>query len=167
MPPIQRLAIALKHPLRVRILSALVAGDSSATRLSRQLGDVSVGDASYHLNVLADECRLIDRVKSRPVRGAVEHFFRLKPGVTLAVDPVTVDQRGMIEIENALQKAITRVKRAERGSQQRLGSSDSTAMGAAVAVAVIQTVIPSERRELGSGAADGIAGGFGTLRGAG
>jgi hypothetical protein len=110
---------------------------------------------------------LIDRVRSRPVRGAVEHFFRLKPGVALAVDPVTVDQRGMLEINDALQRAIIRVKRAEQRSRQRLGSPDSTAMEAAVALAVIQTVNSSELGELGLGTEDGFAGGFGTFRGAG
>lgn len=79
LSPIRRLAIALGHPLRVRILSALVAGEGSATTLSRQFGDATVGDVSYHLGVLADDCDLIERVRAEQVRGALESFFRLKP----------------------------------------------------------------------------------------
>jgi DNA-binding transcriptional ArsR family regulator len=79
LSPIRRLAIALGHPLRVRILSALVAGEGSATTLSRQFGDATVGDVSYHLGVLADDCDLIERVRSKQVRGALENFYRLKP----------------------------------------------------------------------------------------
>jgi DNA-binding transcriptional ArsR family regulator len=83
LSPLRRLAIALGHPLRVRILSALIAGEGSATTLSRQFGDVSVGDVSYHLGVLADDCELIERVRAQQVRGAMESFFRLKPGSSL------------------------------------------------------------------------------------
>jgi DNA-binding transcriptional ArsR family regulator len=161
VPPVQRLAIALKHPLRVRILSALVAGDRSATQLSGQLGDVSVGDASYHLNVLAKECRLVDRVRSRQVRGAVERFFRLRPGVLFAVDAVTVDQRGMTEIDEALEEAIARIKGAELSSRYRLESTDTTGVEVAVAVAAIQT----KARERCVGSEAGSTGGFGALRG--
>jgi Helix-turn-helix domain len=165
VPPIQRLAIALKHPLRIRLLTALVGGDRSATQLSRQFGDVSVGDASYHLSVLADECRLIDRVRSRQVRGAVERFFRLKPEIVLAVDSVTVDQRGMAEIDEALEEAITRVKRAELKSRHRLESLGHSAVGAAIVVAAVQTTRTSELRSQGMDGDDGSTEGSGALRG--
>jgi DNA-binding transcriptional ArsR family regulator len=164
VPPVQRLAIALKHPLRARLLTALVGGDGSATQLSRQFGDVSVGDASYHLSVLADECGLIDRVRSRQVRGAVERFFRLRPSVVLAVDSVTVDQLGMAEIDEALEEAIARVKGAELKSRHRLESLGHAATGAAIVVAAIQTRtsgLPSQ----GVDRDDGSIEGSGALRG--
>jgi DNA-binding transcriptional ArsR family regulator len=80
LTPMRRLAVALGHPLRVRILSALVAGDGSATTLAGQFGDATVGDVSYHLSVLASDCELIERVRAQQVRGAVESFYRLRPG---------------------------------------------------------------------------------------
>jgi DNA-binding transcriptional ArsR family regulator len=138
LPLVQRLATALKHPLRVRILSALIAGDSSATRLSREFGDVSVADAYYHLKILADECRLIDRVESRPVRGAVERFFSLRPGVTLAIRPVVVDERGVAEIGAVLQETMSRIKGVEKGCRSRLelqGSPGFRAVFGAAAIA--------------------------------
>jgi DNA-binding transcriptional ArsR family regulator len=78
-----RLAIAMGHPLRLRILSAMVAGEASAASLSRQFRDVSVSDVAYHVRVLAEDCDLIELVRSRPVRGAMESFYRLKPGAEL------------------------------------------------------------------------------------
>jgi len=77
--PVGRLAHALSHPLRLRILVSLATGEASATTLSNRFGDVAVGEVSYHLAVLAEDCRLIERTWSRPVRGATETFFRLRP----------------------------------------------------------------------------------------
>jgi DNA-binding transcriptional ArsR family regulator len=82
--PVDRLAIAIGHPLRLRILSALVAGEGSAATLSRQFHDVQLSDVAYHLRVLADDCELIEMTRSRPVRGAMESFYRLKPDTDLA-----------------------------------------------------------------------------------
>src|SRR4029077_6342652 len=157
-----RVGIALTHPLRVRILFALAAGEGSATRLSNQFGDASVSDVSYHLGVLADDCDLVEQVRVRPVRGAMENFYRLKraadltdiqlppvvsqalrvelfsffvdaalasldAGVlddedetTFSARPVTVDQRGMAEINRALREALGAVQQAEKESRRRL-----------------------------------------------
>ncbi len=184
--PIQRLAIALGHPLRVRILSALIAGEGSATSLSRQFGDASVGDVSYHLGVLADDCELIECVRSQQVRGASESFFRLKPGsslgqiklpqtivqglraelfrtfveaavaaldagsldsgddTTFSAKPVTVDQQGLAEINQALREAMERVKRAEAESRRRLKrKSLAGAVNAVVGAAAFQAATPA------------------------
>lgn len=76
---IARFAGLLRHPLRVRLMRALAAtGPSSATVLSDQLGDVSVGDCHYHLKTLR-EGGVIKLVDSRSVRGATERIYRLAP----------------------------------------------------------------------------------------
>jgi DNA-binding transcriptional ArsR family regulator len=189
LSPMRRLSIALGHPLRIRILSALVAGEGSATTLSRQFGDVTVGDVSYHLGVLADDCDLIERVRSRQVRGALESFFRLKSGsdleriqlprpivqglraelfrtfvdaavaaleagsldaggdTTFAAKPVTVDEQGMAEINEALREAMQRVKRAEADSRRRLKHKGSTGVSAVVGAAAFQAAMPPEPEE--------------------
>ena len=189
LSPMRRLSIALGHPLRIRILSALVAGEGSATTLSRQFGDATVGDVSYHLGVLADDCDLIERVRSRQVRGALESFFRLKPGsdleriqlpqpimqglraelfrtfvdaavaaleagsldagddTTFAAKPVTVDEQGMAEINEALREAMQRVKRAEADSRRRLKHKGSTGVSAVVGAAAFQAAMPPEPGE--------------------
>ena len=189
----RRLAIALGHPLRVRILSALIAGEGSATTLSRQFGDVSVGDVSYHLGVLADDCELIERVRAQQVRGALESFFRLKPGsslgpiqlpqpimeglraelfrtfvdaavaalkagsfdagddTTFAAKPVTVDQQGLAEINEALREAMERVKRAEAESRRRLEKRSTEPVSAVVGAAAFQAAAPPEAGEWRTG----------------
>jgi DNA-binding transcriptional ArsR family regulator len=76
---IARLASVLNHPLRIRLLLALAAsGLGSATVLSIQLGDVSVGDCHYHLTTLEDG-GFIKLARSRSVRGATERVYRLAP----------------------------------------------------------------------------------------
>lgn len=193
LSPMRRLAIALGHPLRVRILSALIAGEGSATTLSRQFGDVSVGDVSYHLGVLADDCELIERVRAQQVRGALESFFRLKPGsslgpiqlpqpimeglraelfrtfvdaavaalkagsfdagddTTFAAKPVTVDQQGLAEINEALREAMERVKRAEAESRRRLEKRSTEPVSAVVGAAAFQAAAPPEAGEWRTG----------------
>lgn len=81
---IARLASLLSHPLRIRLMLALAAtGPSSATVLSLQLGDVTVGDCHYHLRTLKDG-GVIKLVRSRSVRGATERVYRLVPRTPVA-----------------------------------------------------------------------------------
>ncbi|HEU5063941.1 MAG TPA: winged helix-turn-helix domain-containing protein [Solirubrobacterales bacterium] len=76
--PLDRVLRALNHPIRRRILRALVDGEASASRLSRQL-QVNLGVVSYHLNhVLSRECEVVELTKTVPRRGALEKFYRLR-----------------------------------------------------------------------------------------
>jgi DNA-binding transcriptional ArsR family regulator len=190
--PVSRLAIAIGHPLRVRILSALIAGEASATTLSRQFADVHLSDVAYHLRVLADDCELIELVRSRPVRGTMESFYRLRPGAdlsgiqlpqpvmqglraelflnfvqtaiaamdsgsldggegtTFSATPVTVDRRGMEEINEAMREAMERVQRAEAESRRRLKRRRAGAVSAVVGAAAFQTAMPGGAAEAAS-----------------
>jgi DNA-binding transcriptional ArsR family regulator len=65
---------ALSHPLRQRILSALNQRVASPAELSEEL-DESLGNVSYHVKILA-ELEAIELVRTAPVRGALEHFYR-------------------------------------------------------------------------------------------
>jgi DNA-binding transcriptional ArsR family regulator len=69
-----RLIKALGHPLRQRILIALNTKVASPSELSKELGE-PLGNVSYHVKILS-ECEAIELVKTAPVRGAVEHFYR-------------------------------------------------------------------------------------------
>lgn len=69
-----RLIKALSHPLRQQILYTLGEGIASPNELSKRLGE-PLGNVSYHVKILA-ECDAIELVKTAPVRGAVEHFYR-------------------------------------------------------------------------------------------
>jgi hypothetical protein len=69
-----RLVKALGHPLRVQALQILNLRTASPNELANEMG-VGVSLLSYHVRVLCElEC--IDLVKTEPVRGAVEHFYR-------------------------------------------------------------------------------------------
>jgi DNA-binding transcriptional ArsR family regulator len=69
-----RLMKALSHPLRQRILQALNQRVASPAELSEELGE-SLGNVSYHVKILA-ELEAIELVRTAPVRGALEHFYR-------------------------------------------------------------------------------------------
>lgn len=76
--PLDRVLRALNHPIRRRILRALLDESKSASGLSKQLG-VSLGLISYHLNQVLDrECEVVELVEMVPRRGAMEKFYRLK-----------------------------------------------------------------------------------------
>ena len=70
----QRLIKALAHPLRERILQALNETVASPAQLARALNE-PLGNVSYHVKILL-ECEAIELVRTAPVRGAIEHFYR-------------------------------------------------------------------------------------------
>ncbi len=69
-----RLAKALAHPLRFRILIKLNERAASPSDLAGQL-DAPLGNVSYHVQVLLAQ-GAIELVGTRPVRGALEHIYR-------------------------------------------------------------------------------------------
>lgn len=72
----RRLIKALAHPVREHILAVLNERIASAREIGEELGaDVS---SFYHHIELLEELGCIERVESRPRRGAREHFFRAK-----------------------------------------------------------------------------------------
>src|SRR3954462_2219685 len=69
------LAKALSHPLRQRILERLsVGGEASPTQIARLL-DARLPHVAYHVHVLL-ELNCIELVRTRQVRGALEHYYR-------------------------------------------------------------------------------------------
>ncbi len=69
-----RIAKALTHPLRARILTRLGERVASPGDLATELGE-PLGVVSYHVRMLRDyEC--IELVRTEPVRGALQHFYR-------------------------------------------------------------------------------------------
>lgn len=72
--PDATLGAAVAHPLRCRCLAILADRVASPAEIARQLG-LDVSKIGYHVTALA-EAGLIEEVGQRPVRGAVEHFYR-------------------------------------------------------------------------------------------
>lgn len=73
----QRLARANTHPLQVSIFEVLGL-DGGRTLSPNELGQElqqPLGNVSYHVKELAAS-GLLELVKTQPVRGAVEHFYR-------------------------------------------------------------------------------------------
>jgi DNA-binding transcriptional ArsR family regulator len=71
-----RLVKALAHPLRVSILSALEHRTASPSQLAEEL-DVPLPNLSYHIRMLV-QLDLLKLVKTRPRRGAIEHYYQAK-----------------------------------------------------------------------------------------
>jgi DNA-binding transcriptional ArsR family regulator len=68
------LAKALKHPLRVEILAILDNRVASPNEMAEDLGQ-RLGTVAYHVKQLK-KFKCVELVKTRPVRGATEHFYR-------------------------------------------------------------------------------------------
>lgn len=73
--PDNDLLVALRHPLRRRILREMADGKVLSPRqLSLALGQ-PLSNVSYHVRVLA-RCGAVTLVKTQPARGSMEHFYR-------------------------------------------------------------------------------------------
>lgn len=72
--PDATLGAAVAHPLRCRCLAILADRVASPAEIAREL-KLDVSNVGYHVGALAD-AGLIEEVGQRPVRGAVEHFYR-------------------------------------------------------------------------------------------
>src|ERR1700750_46422 len=69
-----RIAKALAHPLRARILQRLRERVASPGDLAGELG-APLGVVSYHLRLVRDYGR-VELVRTEPRRGALQHFSR-------------------------------------------------------------------------------------------
>jgi DNA-binding transcriptional ArsR family regulator len=68
------LLAALRHPLRRRILRLLDDGQIvSPIEMAKRL-DMPISNIVYHVGVLRD-CAAVTLVKTKPRRGAVQHFY--------------------------------------------------------------------------------------------
>src|SRR4051794_18335538 len=69
-----RIAKALAHPLRARILQRLGERVASPADPAAELG-APLGVVSYHVRMLRDyDC--VELVRTEPRRGALQHFYR-------------------------------------------------------------------------------------------
>lgn len=72
--PDQRVIKALSHPLRFRILVVLNQRVASPSEIADELSE-PLGNVAYHTKILAEN-GAIEQVRTAPVRGALEHFYR-------------------------------------------------------------------------------------------
>src|ERR1700709_2845042 len=79
-----RIAKALAHPLRARILQRLGERVASPGDLALELG-APLAVVSYHVRMLRDyDC--VELVRTEPRRGALQHFYRATARPTLDED---------------------------------------------------------------------------------
>lgn len=76
------LAAIVAHPTRARCFVILTERVASPVEIAQEIGK-DVGHVGYHVRKL-QQMKLIELVDERPVRGAVEHFYRamVRPVVT-------------------------------------------------------------------------------------
>jgi DNA-binding transcriptional ArsR family regulator len=65
---------AIGHPLRLRLLTIFNERVASPSDLAAELGE-PIGNVSYHTRILA-RLGCVELVKTKQVRGAVEHYYR-------------------------------------------------------------------------------------------
>ena len=68
------LAAIVAHPTRARCFMILAERTASPVEIAQEIGK-DVGHVGYHVRKL-QQLNLIELVDERPVRGAVEHFYR-------------------------------------------------------------------------------------------
>lgn len=68
------LLIALRHPLRRDILRKMAEEEPISPRQLAAALDQPLSNVSYHVRVLAD-CAAVTLVKTKPVRGSMQHFY--------------------------------------------------------------------------------------------
>lgn len=84
-------AQALTHPLRVRVVRLAAAGGKlSPSEVAEAVG-APLGNVAYHVRQL-HKLGVLVKAGSRPVRGAVEHYYRLADvGPLVALHAATGD----------------------------------------------------------------------------
>jgi DNA-binding transcriptional ArsR family regulator len=68
------LLLALRHPLRRRILREMVGKETISPRELSAVLREPLSNVSYHVRVLAD-CAVATLVSTKPVRGSMQHFY--------------------------------------------------------------------------------------------
>jgi DNA-binding transcriptional ArsR family regulator len=86
------LGAAVAHPIRCLALSILGEREASPSEIARECG-LEVSKVGYHVTALA-EAGLVEEVRHRQVRGAVEHFYR-----AVARSQVEMDDYEKLSIE--------------------------------------------------------------------
>jgi DNA-binding transcriptional ArsR family regulator len=70
------LLVALRHPMRRDILRKMAAAEAISPREVASALRQPLSNVSYHVRVLAD-CSAIALVTTKPVRGSMQHFYRV------------------------------------------------------------------------------------------
>ena len=70
------LLVALRHPVRRDILRVMADEKAISPRQVASTLHQPLSNVSYHVRVLAD-CAAVSLVSTKPVRGSMQHFYRV------------------------------------------------------------------------------------------
>jgi DNA-binding transcriptional ArsR family regulator len=85
------LLAALRHPLRRRILRTMAGEEAISPRQLSTALDQPLSNVSYHVRVLA-ECSAVTLVKTKPVRGSMQHFYCASVDQPWALEVLRLDE---------------------------------------------------------------------------
>jgi DNA-binding transcriptional ArsR family regulator len=106
------LAAIVAHPTRAKAFTILTERTASPVEIAQEIGK-DVGHVGYHVRKLL-QLDLIELVDERPVRGAVEHFYRATVRPVVSTDELTgqtVEERGVFT-RHILQFHVADIARA-------------------------------------------------------
>jgi DNA-binding transcriptional ArsR family regulator len=156
-----KLAHALSHPLRIKLMEVLERRTASATMLREQIGeDVSLSSLSYHLGVLYD-AGCLEPLSGTADQGKADIRYRAAPGRTLGPDfethvgvaearedellnwrEIIVDRVGNAQVLDILRAARLQFVEIESQSEQRLAVTGDE--GGVLMVGVVALMAPSD-----------------------
>jgi DNA-binding transcriptional ArsR family regulator len=106
------LAAIVAHPTRARAFTILTERTASPVEIAQEIGK-DVGHVGYHVRKLL-QLNLVELVDERPVRGAVEHFYRAieRPVVTEEEFAQQSVEEREVFTRYTLQRHVTDIARA-------------------------------------------------------
>lgn len=119
-------AIALHHPIRRRILTALADGREHTPKVLAAGFGLRLENVSYHVRVLRD-MRLIKLQRRKQVRGAIEHHYVLTDAGRglLGLDPHALAPPA----KTLAQRIADRANELEREAEEMAASAQNPAYG--------------------------------------
>lgn len=131
--PKQLMAKAMSHPLRATLLPMVRDQERSPTELADELG-VDLNKLAYHVRQL-ERLGCIELVRTRPRRGATEHFYRATSqsllvgsahppddGRRVIREELLLDDKGQQEIDALLEKTPIELAKIKARARARLRS---------------------------------------------
>jgi len=144
----RRLIKALGHPVRVRALEVLSERVASPSELAKELRE-PLGNVAYHVKIL-EENDAIELVRTAPVRGALEHFYRAN--IRPWFGAVELDDEAYEEVVKLLDDVVTRAHELQEGAAPRGTTAPRRHSGSPATALMIMHV---QRASGGAGGDDG------------
>lgn len=115
-PPDQRLIKSLGHPVRTRALEILNTRVASPSELAKEMKE-PLGNVAYHVKIL-EENDAIELVRTAPVRGALEHFYRARTELTSTW--LDLDDEAYEQVAGLLNSVVEKARQLQAEASPRL-----------------------------------------------